>query len=502
MIKRLNLRSANGNPIVDWPVHDARMDKHLMASRKPFRRIVIMIDNELLSDVHFAAAPTKAGLLSSLLRHDLVKLFRYADEGPPGNVPPRPGEPLRYDGWVTVTGQNAETSVWGTIYCSSETSYTLGGIMGNAVEIATDDTRTSAYSDLSPSDASARRRRDGIAAQVASQGLSADLYITERPYLHAVKREVSRGVTVCGIEEALPLLGLYFRGQGEFPIFDKFTYNRGLFFFVGTRELLPECWRWLRACHQHSAGGGAEDLPALAASLLMRVDRALAARDAIHIALNQPQDQGTHWEARSQLDVTLVELMAAVDITARVAHRVLGLPAVSEYSAGWQKQGRRQWLTQVRQLDSTLASVVDPGSVGLRVLTILRLLRNSVHGTVLDGLAVRDGAGPMESLVGVPVTVEDEVLAAMDALEGRATWGVATRMPERFHLDPGVFVDRLFEHTLTLLNTLMEKTPVERLLHVALSSSDSVPPEDSPTNPNGSVFRPWAMASIRWQLGF
>src|SRR4051812_34020039 len=63
----------------------------------------------------------------------------------------------------------------------------------------------------------------------------------------------------------------------------------------------------------------------------------------IHIAINQPQNNDLQEQALSQLDVVLILLMSAVDVAARVAHRVLGLSS-DEHSAGWQ---RKKWLKEV-----------------------------------------------------------------------------------------------------------------------------------------------------------
>jgi hypothetical protein len=70
-----------------------------------------------------------------------------------------------------------------------------------------------------------------------------------------------------------------------------------------------------------------------------------------------------------------------------------------------------------------LNDVVGAGSKGKNTLTILRLLRNSIHGAALQGVAFKENKGVQESLVGLPPADEVEVVAAMDALGGRAAWG-------------------------------------------------------------------------------
>jgi hypothetical protein len=267
------------------------------------------------------------------------------------------------------------------------------------------------------------------------------------------------------------------------------------------RELLPEAWRWFTACVQHSSNMQDDGLMVLGGSLLQRVDRALETRDLIHLALNQPQNNDTQDAALSNLDVVLVLLMAAVDVAARVAHRVLQFPPSEEYRAAWQNQKKGKWLDQVRQVAPALADVVGPVTRGEAVLTVLRLLRNSVHGAGLQGLAYLRAPRKLESLVALPDRDRDAVRLAMEALGGVDGWGVRLVERDRLHLDPGVFADRLTHEVVWLLNELMRQTPIERLPKVVLSDADCQPPAGRPGLDIWNEFAPWARKSIRWQLG-
>jgi hypothetical protein len=503
MVKRLNLSSDGRLHGVGWEDSDGH-GKYLFDARKPYRKIVVMVDADLMPE---APSPpsgkiTKQEILTDLLRHDLVRLYRYADDGPPPGVPALPGHPDLYEGWVVVTESDATRQSWGVVFESEPGGYSLSGVMGNGGDIAARDLKAGAYVDLDPSEAASRRGADWLAAQVACQALGADLFITERPYLSRATWNLARGTTICRIDDALPLLGLYFRAQDEYPIAARLRFNRGLFFWVGTRELLPEAWRWFTACVQHGAGASDDGLVVLGGSLLQRVHRALEARDEVYRALDQPQNNDTQERALSHLDTVLMYLMAAVDVAARVAHRALGLPPGDEYRAAWQSQRPGGWLSKVRRDEPALAAMVEPGTRGGRALTVLRLLRNSVHGASLQGMAVVTGSAPLENLVGLPARDETEVLECMDDLGGREAWGVRQALPDRVFLDPGVFVDRIFEEVLLLLNKLMRETPVERLPHVALSKADREPPPDSGRRLFGDPFDMAPRTSIRWQLGF
>jgi hypothetical protein len=58
-------------------------------------------------------------------------------------------------------------------------------------------------------------------------------------------------------------------------------------------------------------------------------------------------------------------------------------------------------------------------------------------------------------------------------------------------------VERLFVEVPLILNELMDRTPVERLPHVALLPEHQGPPSGERSNP----FEPWMRQSVRWQLG-
>jgi len=66
------------------------------------------------------------------------------------------------------------------------------------------DTRSGAYEALGPAEAAARRSVDALAACVAQQ-LRADLFVTNREYLHNVTWSLGRDVTYCRPSEALAL---------------------------------------------------------------------------------------------------------------------------------------------------------------------------------------------------------------------------------------------------------------------------------------------------------
>lgn len=498
MIKRLDLTSTRVSS-EDWPAEEvAFRDRHVFVGRKQYRKLRVMIDFRLLA-TNPTLPETHLQLLTELLEHPLINTIRYADEGPPPDVAPRPGsdDVDVYEGWAVIRDY-LPGRAWGIVLPAGPTGWSLAGVHGNLVDIAERDTRADVYRDLSEPEAGKRRRADALAAQIAIQAVKADVYVTDRPYLHTSTLPVTLGVTLCNPAQALAVLGLYFRAQDVFPIARSFEFDRGLFYWVGARELLPEGWRWFIACLQHAEALNDDSMMVLGASLFQRIQRALETRDRIHLVLNQPQNNNTQDAALAELDVALVLLMGAVDVTARVAHRVVELSPERERVSAWQK---RDWLEDVRKQEPQLANVVAPGSHEHHTLTILRLLRNSVHGAALPGITFRIRSQHVESLVGLPDADESTVLSSMEATGGPLSWGAKGDVPWRLSLDPGVFIDRLFDSVLTLLDNLMKHTPVERLPHVRLAPSDVVPPAALNTRGTKDHFAPWIRRSIRWQIG-
>jgi len=457
-----------------------------------------MVDPELMSPAGFSLS--REFLLVSLLNHPYVKLFRYRDVGSTtdSNLQPS-GDSAKLAGWATIDGKDGDGRPQALITDDQTASYVW--MPGNTGEYGRQHTNARAYPELGPDSAAARRERDGLALQVAAAA-AADIFITNRQYLFELPDSLKLGVTICNPEDALALIALYLREQNEFVVWrrsDGVTFYLGgeLYYWVGVRELLPASWRWYTACIQESSASNDAKLKDLAESLPIRVQRGLQARDRFHLAFNRPQDVETSRQVLAELDTMLVLLMSAVDITARVAHHVLSLPPNNAYRAGWQSN---QWLTAVRNADANLAGLYSTNSNNSHALTILRLLRNTVHGQAIRSMPTRLSGGSIQTEIQLPTDEENDILTSMDALGGRATWGARAANGGTL-IDPSTLIERLWPQVLRLLNETMDATPVERLSNVQLTAADRVPPPDS-TDGTPGTFDKLNRESIRWQLGF
>jgi hypothetical protein len=176
------------------------------------------------------------------------------------------------------------------------------------------------------------------------------------------------------------------------------------------------------------------------------------------------------------------------------ADRILGIDD-SRGNIGWQKD---RWLGRLRGKHPDLADLFADGAPHEQVLTILRLLRNTVHGQLLQSLTIDAGARRSTGIY-LPPEDQEGILAAMCATGGLPAWGVSA-VGGRQVVDPEPFAERLITLTVDLLNDVMRHTPVEQLEHVRLTPADCQPPQDQPGSAN--VFGERNRLGIRWQLGF
>jgi hypothetical protein len=157
-------------------------------------------------------------------------------------------------------------------------------------------------------------------------------------------------------------------------------------------------------------------------------------------------------------------------------------------------------MREVRRRAAPLADFVDAGTDAHAALTVLRLLRNTVHGAALHAVALEERMLPQQSLVEVPRADEPEVLSAMSALGGEAAWGVRRLHAGAVHVDPGLLVEALLPRVTALLNGVMQLIPLETLDGVRLTEADRLPPP--PTSVRPGPWDEWQRLSVRWQLGF
>jgi len=148
-----------------WPPEPK--ETGLFVARPPLRQMTVMVDADLL-DVWQAPAPgtpTWASIgdadrrrrehLGALLAHPMLEVLRYADDGPPPGTAadPRSTTTPVYPGWVHVRDpipEGGASMASGSAILPTYVGWTLSGFMGNAGELAAQDTQGAFYDDLGP----------------------------------------------------------------------------------------------------------------------------------------------------------------------------------------------------------------------------------------------------------------------------------------------------------------------------------------------------------------
>jgi hypothetical protein len=366
-------------------------------------------------------------------------------------------------------------------------------------EIMVDDR---SYLALAP-EAAAQQRHDDAVAVAAAAEADADLFVTNRPFLLSGNWSVHANITVCDLTDALAHVGFFLRSRAVYIAWatpDRgpvMQFNRGLYFWVATRTLLPEGWRWFSHCVRADDHGPESDLTVLAQSAFQRVQRALRARDSLIRHMSKPQDNDVAEDALIEMDTILVLLMGAFDAMARVAHRAAAL-STPEFHAGWQK-GR--WIQSLAQEAPALAALVSTGTKGADVLEVLRLLRNTVHGAALQPLGLSRGLGPRSgTAVTLPARDVETLVSILRRRGWDSDWGLTQFGERRFHVTPDLVVEHVMRSVLPLMNALMAETPVEALGPDAVDHtvSDGPPQSTSLDDPFAPRFR----QSLALQLGF
>jgi hypothetical protein len=440
----------------------------------PLRKIVVMVDASLLASDSASWTPIAA--LTDLLEHPYVVCHPYREAEPEPGVPVVAGHNLR--DWVAW-----ERDQRVTIRCSKATRTQAEPSHESLTQALT-------LEDQVP----------GIRASKAAAGIGADIYITERDYLLNAKRWLIKNCygwaaePACyGTLDALALLGLYLRSQGEYTGLGQPTSGvlaRKKFYWTAARIAVPECWRWSAAFPRSPDHDSGRNPAVFVTSIAHRIESSLQFRDAMHQALKQDDQDWSTAEVFMNFDACLLFLLGALDASAQAVHRILSAERTNVTSAKWQNKRWRGHLRNDPNLVS-LAEAVDKGTTGGHVLTILKTLRNTIHSESLRSRSMNlDDHYTCRPFFRLGPDERAELVPAIRALGTDEEWGIQKSNGNTF-ADPGLLLERLFPLVLDLLNDLMQHTPVK------------VPARAAPKGGHEPryVYPEEVTLSIRWQLG-
>jgi hypothetical protein len=195
-------------------------------------------------------------------------------------------------------------------------------------------------------------------------------------------RELWIKAPIVTIEEAVALCGLCMRAHGDFTI--ALEHNTVIqaedeqFYRAGAAALLRGIATWLVASTKHWRSHGDPAQSALADAILVRMGRALKARDYLQVRRRAPNRDGAWADVLFFFEYVLLSLQGVLDSAARFLHLHYGLKR-SRRAANW---GREQWRTDLLQAGAPEKLFEDGRLIRLDVL--VGELRNSIHGEVLS----------------------------------------------------------------------------------------------------------------------
>jgi hypothetical protein len=338
----------------------------------------------------------------------------------------------------------------------------------------------------------------------ASRDRGADALVTASPVLidPALRGPVARDSNAMPVEAGLALVGLYLRTRDDFTLRRlpglRETFDRGLFYWVLARELLPNAWRSTSAGVQHMQATGDDRVFQLFISGVTRLDRALRSRDRLHHQMKLEQTNDTADEALFALDTFLVSLVGAFDAVGRAAHLTYGLDPSRLHEVSW----RRWWRTrQLAPVAASLAQLMDDGTAARDALDLVALLRNTVHGEALRTVAAKYASRPVQNALLLPTDQEHQLLTIIDRRGGKDAWGIRELPSRGICMQMDVFVESVMPMAVNALDTLMGGIEVEQLAGVKPATLPTGPPVDDPGNELGDALDSIRRRQVRLTAG-
>jgi hypothetical protein len=254
-------------------------------------------------------------------------------------------------------------------------------------------------------------------------------------------------------EAACALIGLVTRLRGDFigsPV------SRSLLYFLVTRGVLPEGWRWFSACVASSHATTDDFLLNVGQSGHERIARAMVSRDRCLMHSFAGKGDTASEDAAYYFDVELLMLSSALDAVAQVAH-VAHSVKDDPWNVGWR---RGRWRKALKKAAKPLWAMTEPGTSERDAIELVALLRNTIHGEGMRKIGVR-GPGLVDDQLAISSAVATRLEPVVDRVGGADAWGFTLGQYPR--LSPAPFAQRIVPLVAEAMNSLMRATEVERL---------------------------------------
>lgn len=335
---------------------------------------------------------------------------------------------------------------------------------------------------VSPNNQSEEAIKDMLSVLVLAQAhrsVRGDILITKSPFLLSNRSQIVVSETNPSIPlKAAQVVGLFLRSRNNYtyaatPNTQK-SFDRGLFYWVLARYHLPNMWRYFSACVEAGKTRG-DNIEELGEAILVRVVRALEARDAIGIQFYVPQNNDTGDQMMYHFDYLTLVLSGAFDAQARVANKAYQIDTREQYANfRWKKFRTALMRSGAHELHKLSSSEKFRS-----LLTLLYEPRNTIHGAALKIFTYKQARGPQHTLIAVPQTIEQQLLEAAEQLGGAGEWGLTSAF-QKVWLEPYSYSVALVRESIDAINQVAASTDMSRLLQVG----QPIPPlmEEAPMN--------------------
>ncbi len=285
-----------------------------------------------------------------------------------------------------------------------------------------------------------------------------DLLVTSSKYLLKNRDDTFIKYTnPCLPSEALKIMGLLLRSRNDFHFAGQSMFDRGMFYWVLTRYMLPEMWRYFSAC-VYSNKLGKDGMTILGQSVLVRCERALQAKDEIGRLFYSRRDNNTSDEIMYHFDYFTLLLSGALDAQARVAFYVYEITSIKERFVNFRNS---DFVNKLEAADPELAQFIN-GDYFQDFSLIISKTRNTIHGAGLLPLMHSDINGQQTTLINVPKADANSIWSICEKYGLPTEWGIQ-KIADLVTIEPYTFSKKLIEHTLKITNEIARLTQVEKL---------------------------------------
>lgn len=252
---------------------------------------------------------------------------------------------------------------------------------------------------------------------------------------------------------ALPLAHLYLRARDEF-ICDAGTqflgrFNRGLFYLVLLRALLPELWTFMAAAGRQTPTSGA-----LCSAIRIRLIRALQAQDELgRLFFAQRHSSDDRDRMAYHFEYLTLLLLGAIDAQLRVVRCAYNL-SISPRNVSFKS---KQFLEQLRTAGATAICDLLEGGVHHHFLLALAVIRNKIHADALGDMAYSSPASGEVGLLTLGGGDRGLVLERFQELGNPATMGVFP-FDQRILIEPFKCASFLVRKALKVVGAIADAT--------------------------------------------